>query len=364
MIARMRNADLDLPIDGEILAALRHSATESVDWLLASIEEGETWTPVLPPGVATQIQWAARRGVSLENVLAGYAVIANVVFEFLANEVGDLPRSQDVMRYAVSMQKWNNDRLMSIFAGEYAKEVERLNELPTRRLAEKVDKLMDGGSVGFADLGYRLDTCHIGIIAVGAGAELVCRNISERLCCDLLLVPRSGEDAVWAWLGAPRRIHFGELAQAAEKASGVRLAAGEPRDGLEGWRLTHREAQGALVVTLMEPPRLTRFSDVALLAAALHNEATGESLIHRYLKPLDETRDGAALRETLRTYLDLGCNAASAASALGVDRHTVQRRLRKVEEQLDEPLFTCRAELEVALRFERLTASAAEIRSG
>ncbi len=141
------------------------------------------------------------------------------------------------------------------------------------------------------------------------------------------------------------------------------LAAGEPRDGLEGWRLTHREARAALVVTLMEPPRLTRYSDVALLAAALRDEATGKSLLHRYLKPLDENRDGPDLRETLRTYLDLSCNAASTAAALGVNRHTVQRRLRKVEERLGESLSGRRAELEVALRLERLAASAAD-RSG
>ncbi len=221
MIARIRNADLDFPpIDGEIMAGLRQAATESVDTLLVSIEEGKSWTPTVPPAVAAQIQWAARRGASLETVLAGYALVGNVVFEFLANEVPDLPRSRDVMGYVLSMQKWNNDRLMSAFAGEYAKEVERLNELPPQRLAEQVDKLLGGGSVAFADLGYRLDACHIGMVAMGTGAELVCRSIAERLGCGLLLVPRSGEDAVWAWLGARRPVHFGELAQAAEKGLG------------------------------------------------------------------------------------------------------------------------------------------------
>ena len=51
------------------------------------------------------------------------------------------------------------------------------------------------------------------------------------------------------------------------------------------------------------------------------------------------------LRETLRAYFAAGFNAATAAAALEVDRHTVQRRLRKVEEALGRLLHTCHAEL-------------------
>ena len=63
---------------------------------------------------------------------------------------------------------------------------------------------------------------------------------------------------------------------------------------------------------------------------------------------------GVGLRETLRAYFDAGFNAATAAAALEVDRHTVQRRLRKVEEALGRLLHTCHAELEVALVLEEL----------
>ena len=49
-----------------------------------------------------------------------------------------------------------------------------------------------------------------------------------------------------------------------------------------------------------------------------------------------------------------GCNAATAAAALRVDRHTVERRLNSIETRLGRSLHTCRAELEVALRLEEL----------
>jgi DNA-binding PucR family transcriptional regulator len=74
-----------------------------------------------------------------------------------------------------------------------------------------------------------------------------------------------------------------------------------------------------------------------------------------YLVPLDEHGDsGLVLRETLRAYFAAGFNAATAAAALEIDRHTVQRRLRKVEETLGQLLPSCHAELEVALSLEKL----------
>lgn len=56
------------------------------------------------------------------------------------------------------------------------------------------------------------------------------------------------------------------------------------------------------------------------------------------------------LRETLKAYLATGLNVSSTAAALGVNRRTVTRRLRSVEESLGRPLETCVADLEVALR--------------
>jgi DNA-binding PucR family transcriptional regulator len=60
------------------------------------------------------------------------------------------------------------------------------------------------------------------------------------------------------------------------------------------------------------------------------------------------------MRKTLRTYMDHGCNATSTATSLGVDRHTIQRRLRRAEEVLGRRVDACRSELEVALHLEQL----------
>jgi DNA-binding PucR family transcriptional regulator len=135
----------------------------------------------------------------------------------------------------------------------------------------------------------------------------------------------------------------------------VALAVGEPRWGIDGWRLTHREAQAALEVMVRSPGRLIRARDVILLAAVLRDESLAKSLRETYLAPLDDRGDaGGVLPATLRAYFSAGLNAATAAAALEVDRHTVQRRLRKAEEALGRLLPECHAELVVALGLERL----------
>jgi DNA-binding PucR family transcriptional regulator len=69
---------------------------------------------------------------------------------------------------------------------------------------------------------------------------------------------------------------------------------------------------------------------------------------------LTSRRDRDVLRATLRAYYAADCNAASSAASLGVDRQTVRRRLRKVEEAIGRPLDGCRVEMEMALRIDDL----------
>jgi hypothetical protein len=358
VVARIRD-ELAEEMDAEGLAVLRPAATESVTAALNAIEQGESWTPAVPPAVIAQIRYLARQGMPLEVVVRGYQIVFNVFLEFLGEEVADLPQAQEALRYALSVGSRHGDQLLSAFVAEHTDEVERLNRSPSRHLAERVQKLLAGGPGEAADLGYSLDAWHVGLIAAGPKAELACRTLAERLGCELLFLPR-GEDMAWAWLGARRGIGFPDLDRHAEALDhSLSLAAGEPRQGLEGWRLTHREAQAALAVAPLEPRRLTRYSDVALLASAIGDGAAGRSLLDRYLRPLEAQRDGESLRETLRTYLAMDCNAASTAATLGVDRHTVQRRLAKAERSIGRPLAECRAELDVALRLQRLSGGTA-----
>lgn len=341
--------------DPEYIAGLRATISESLAYTLVGIEKGEEWSEPIPSAAAAQARRAARSGVKLDTVLRRYAAGDRLLGDFIMDEADRFPNHG--LRKALQVQGPQLDRLMAAVATEYMNELGRIKRSPTQRLAERVQRLVAGASTtDVGDLGYAFDAWHLGLIAKGAEAETGVRDLAAGLDCQVLVVPR-GNEIAWAWLGARQQLEIRDFARLLSTgvARDVSLAVGEPRQGIDGWRLTHHEAQAALEVMLRRPQRLTRASDVILLAAVLRDDALSRSLSETYLAPLDGHGDsGAVLRETLRAYFSAGLNAATAAAALGVDRHTVQRRLRKVEEALGRLLPDCHAELVVALSLEEL----------
>jgi PucR C-terminal helix-turn-helix domain/GGDEF-like domain len=357
IVARILDSEIGAAVDEKGLAELRPAMAGAVSMLVAAIEEEEDWVPTLPPAVVEPIQLAARYGAPMEGILRGFSIVSTGFMEFLAEGFTDRERAQEVLRHGVRLQTMNNDRLMAAFAAVYEEEMERLRRTAAHDLALRVRGLLDGDPAESADLGYDLDAWHTGLVAIGAKADVACQGLAQRLGCEVLSMPGAG-GKVWAWLGSTRRIAFDRLSRAAASAlaESVSLAVGEPRKGIEGWRLTHREAELALAVVLRTPgQRVTRCSDVVLPAAVMGDETLERVLVDAFLKPLREHRNGSALSQTLRTYLGVNGNIASTAASLGVDRHTVRRRLRKIEEAIDRPLDECRAQLEVALHIEPLS---------
>lgn len=343
--------------DPDYVVGLRATVAESLEYVLASIESAEDRLMPVPPAAAEQARRAARNGIRLDTVLRRYAAGDRLVGDFIMDEAENF--SNEALRKVLRAQGPHVDRLMAAVATEYMDELGRMRRSPTQRLAEQVQRFLAGeGPTELGELEYPLDGWHLGMIVKGAAAEVCVRALAARLDSQALVVPR-GNGIVWAWLGARQApdVHELESLLYGELARDATVALGEPRSGLEGWRLTHREAQAAQEVMLRKPQRLVRARDVILLAAVLRDESLSRSLVESYLVPLQGHGDsGAVLRETLRAYFSAGLNAATAAAALAVDRHTVQRRLRRVEEATGRLLIDCHVELAVALDLDQLEA--------
>lgn len=339
----------------EYIAGLRVAVVEALDYAITSIEQGEELSAPIPAAAAAQARRAARSGVSLDTVLRRYAAGDRQMVEFIVEDADDYPSSE--LRHVLRIHGLQVDRFMESVAAEYVDELERATRSPQQRLVECIDRLLMGEPVDTTKWDYALGgRWHVGMIAVGDEAGRVLRELADTLRCELLTIERGG-NAHWAWLGSRDRVPTCDVVRAgAPRGSvAVSLAIGEPAKGLDGWRLTHRQAQAALWVALREPQRIARYADDLLVAAALRDDMLARSLLELYFLPLDEKGDGGAiLCETLNAYFAAGRNAATAAAALGVDRHTVQRRLRRVEERIGRMLHTCYAELEVALRLQQL----------
>jgi hypothetical protein len=209
-------------------------------------------------------------------------------------------------------------------------------------------------------LDYHLhDSWHIGLVVTGKAGERFLHRLRVALSCKLLVVSPE-DDTLWAWLGTSTKLPGSVVEESLATAArgDIYLAAGEPRKGIAGWRLTHQDARAASQVALRRPNLFTRSVDVPLEAAVLQADTPARLLLETYLAPLYDLRNGGrSLRNTLCAYLAVGCNAATAAAKLGIDRHTVERHLHVAEDRIGRPLRSCLPELAVALRLDELIGS-------
>ncbi len=341
--------------DPEYLAGLRETVRDVVGYALMGIEAGDEFLPPIPTTALVQARRAARRGVSLDTVIRRYFVGDRLLAELIIGEADDLPR--ELLLETLRVLSPLVDHLTAAVAAEHTDELERMRRSPAQRLDERIGRLLAGARDSDPELAYELDAWHVGMVIAGGGAEALVRALAAQLDCQPLLIPRDEDEATWAWLGKRQRLSLSEIEECLKGTLplGLSLALGEPRAGIEGWRLTHREAQAALRVMLYEPGGITKCRDVILVSAVMRDQTLAESLVSTYLAPLDGRGDyGEVLRTTLRAYFAAEQNAVTAASALGVARHTVERRLRNVEEKLEQTISACSAELQVALGMEEL----------
>jgi hypothetical protein len=358
IVARIR--DLSEPVGDEdisYLHGLRSAVSEAVNYGIECIEKGEDWSAPIPPGVTLQARKAAREGVRLDTVLRRYAAGNKVLEEFVVAEADDIPR--EVLCRILSDQGPQVDRLMESVAAEYAQEQEQVERSSAQKITGHLLRLLadDKALDDDVDFNYDFDIWHVGMVLIGRKAEAAARLLSERLGYRLLHIVRDPQ-VVWGWLGSRRQPALADLLRSlpGDLPADTSLAIGEPRKGLEGWRLTHREAQVAHRVMLRKPEKFTRGRDVVLLAGILRDETLVRSLLDTYLAPLEKrSRSAGVLHETLRVYFLKGESTSAAAESLGVTRHTIRQRIRAIEEALEQPLHTCKAELQIALQLDELS---------
>jgi PucR C-terminal helix-turn-helix domain/GGDEF-like domain len=220
-----------------------------------------------------------------------------------------------------------------------------------------ISEFISGRRAELTRFAYRFDGEHIAVrFAGGQCAEPVTAELNRfAIAAGLDFLWISDEDEViQSWFGAREGL------AAADVHSDIRgvawpedlpIAIGELTAGLDGFRLTYRQSRAALAVARRQPGTIARYSDVALLAAALEDDLLARSLLHLYIRPIEGAGKRAdTFKLTLRAYFASRRNVSASAAALGLSRHTVSSRLRSIEGLLGRPLERIGPELEVALR--------------
>lgn len=344
-------SDPSLVSDPEYSEGLRSAVTVALELALTAAGGSERHPPPIPPALLVQARVAARSGVDLDTVLrrymAGNALLGDFVIE-AAESQGAL--RGPVLRRLMRTQASVFDRLLAAVTDEHRRELEDCHAGDEKHQTELVQKLLEGERIDTAALAYELESTHVGVVAKGPEAAGLIRGLGRTLDYRVLLVDRGG-GTLWAWLGGRRGIDLEEVRDLASARCPpeVSLAIGEPGEGVEGWRLSHRQACAALPIA-MRGSDTVRYADVALIASMFQDDLLAISLRRLYLDPIADGGGGSVLQETLRAYLAAERNVSSAAAVLGVNRHTVSNRLRMVEERLGRPLSSCMADIDAAIR--------------
>jgi hypothetical protein len=341
--------------DPTYIAGLRTAVDDAVQHSLETIENGPEPPAQMPPLVLGQVRRAAREGVRLDTVMRRYAAGNMAMEDFIVEAASDLPAT--ILRQVLTEQGHQVERVLDAASTAYREEVARNRRSTAKQRADRIARLLESEArVAPPDLDYDFDLWHVGIILRGRGAASAGRLLAERLGYQSLQGERE-DDLAWTWLGSQRQPKLAGVIQTAREQTPapISLAVGEARQGLAGWRLTHREAQATMQVMWLQSERVTRSRDVVLLAGVLKDETLVRSLLDAYLGPLERNGNkGEVLRETLRAFFASGWNAAAAAEELGIDRHTVRQRIRRIETILGKPLYACSAELHIALQVAEL----------
>ncbi|HEX6388234.1 MAG TPA: helix-turn-helix domain-containing protein, partial [Solirubrobacteraceae bacterium] len=226
--------------------------------------------------------------------------------------------------------------------------------------ASTVQALLSGRSVDVAAaeriLGHRLDGAHLAIVVwsqagelageeIAAGARDLVRAVGSGR--PLVVTDTPGEATIWTTpADAPPA---GELE--ATLRAGLRAALGRPGAGVAGFAASKRQADLArAVAALRAGPAITRYDDVALAAVLLRDRDAARAFARDELGELAaQTAAAAQLRATLSAYFAAGYDQSRTASALGVHRNTVAKRLRRAEATLGRAVTARPRELEAAL---------------
>ena len=310
---------------------------------------------------------AARRGLDLTLLLRCYAAGASVVDDFVMQEACRTPEaSVPVLQRLRQRQSSAFERLLWIVHEEFSRESAVMPRTARARKAAQIHRLLRGDDHDASGLEYDVSGFHLGLIIVSPDPTEVLTPITSTIgvrCLTLTL----DDTVTWSWLGSRHPVTATAVEGCVERLQSktfAALAIGEAGRGLTGWRNTHRQAAAVLPIALHLPLGIARYSDHLVLGSALQDDLLVGSLRKIFLDPLSQGRDGGrTLKETLRAVITSDGNVSSAASMLGVKRHTVTQRMRNAEDMIGRAFRPMSPGLQLALLLDQLDEPTGTARS-
>ena len=341
--------------DPDFLAVSTASCVGHLGVLLDALSSGRDMPSALPPAAVEETRTVAQWGIPLDSLIHTYRIGHAVVWEHvmdLADEILEDARVRSQILKLISRYFFAyHDRMVVLVVAIYEAERTALFHDRGRRRRQLVRDLLDGLPIDHSKLPYLLSGVHLAAVSTAEECDRILRQLAAQNGLNYLSVP-GPTGSFWAWLGGTRlREPDTQAAIMDGLPSGVFVAFGDLAEGLEGFRITHREARQAYRIGRQLSSEKIRYRDVALLSLTTGDEGLAREFMKRELGSLAEGDQRAEeLRTTLREYFATGHNASVTGARLGLNDRTVAYRLRTVEERLGIPVLARRDELSVALK--------------
>ena len=320
-------------------------------------------TLTVPPPLIAYARRLAQAGVPLADVLRSYRLGQELVFADLFTQLRGQPDSIELIEQ-VSQRSF---RFVDVIVGQVTRVYEAEHESFVRgalaRRQELVSALLAGRrvDVGRAEqaLAYRLDGWHVAVHAWAVDpadgpepAQSAVLALADALGSGRPLVLADGSASASGWLRVAGADALADAAAARVPAPDVRVALGEPGQGLAGFVASRRQADLARSVLRAgdSAAPVARYRDVALAALLIADRDGAVAFAREELGGLaGRAAEAESLRATLSAWLGCGSDQTRAAALLGVHRNTVAQRLARAAELLGRPPAERRRELEAAL---------------
>ncbi|TNC21936.1 ABC transporter substrate-binding protein [Amycolatopsis alkalitolerans] len=363
--------------DESVVSLLSASLFQNIDTALRIFQHGIDPTRVEAPAAAMQYaRRLAQRGTPVVDLIRAYYLAQTAILNYALTEAAKQIRDPDMLGGMMSKALTGTfafiDRVTQQVVSAYQEERDRwlLNRNALR--AARVRELLEGDGLEIdtieSALGYRLRGTHLAMIvwhavepaqgnALGS-LQVVTTALGEGLPTtgQPLLVP-ADERCAWVWFPLEKAVlpedeEVGRILATAEPT--VRLVLGDPADGIDGFRRSHRQAGRVHALSTAAGDQCERaltFRDVGAIALMTSDLPATRSWVSDILGALatdDEQHE--RLRETLLVFLATGGSYTAAAAKLTMHKNSVQYRVRKAEETLGRAVTDNRLDVELALK--------------
>jgi hypothetical protein len=361
-------------IDPNVLQPLLVEATAEKLGALANLIAGEiTLDELQAPSALAFAGEVGRQGIAERMLERSYRVGNEALWDAWMSVVerhcaqtGDA--AADVVRASIPLLFGFVDRMLVASLGSYHEAVAARRQTREYRRARLVEQLLDGTLTKAAIdterfIGYAFAHHHLAAV-LDRGDRSDDQQLAEELkrasrAKDLLVLDGNGAPTqLWLALRGPISPEIHLALESRTASTGRRIAFGEIKPGLEGFRGSASSARDAAKVQELlsdNAPQVIWAEDVLIEMLALNSPERARALVSSVLGTvLDRGLLTTRVRETLEAWLVSG-SYVGAAATLGVHEQTVRQRLHQLEDALGHSLHDRRTDLHVALRLSLLT---------